>query len=172
MAKAVKFKNDYYLDSSNVNSNKNNLKNIVDSILSNPIGEFVLWEGEKEIIENGDWQYLGEYYWLKQKIESKFPIDDGFKRKMKLCIESTDNLQSGMFEYIKLTQGATYSKEYLFPNVHGGVSDGIRTFQWLDFDYDNLPNGHISIEITPSFEAGGSTIRIYKLYLLIYDTIE
>ena len=37
MAKAVKFKNDYYLDSSNVNYKKNNLKNIVDSILSNPI---------------------------------------------------------------------------------------------------------------------------------------
>ena len=139
-----------------------------DMLSRYPLGEFVLWEGDKEVTMNGSWQYLGEYYWLKQKIESKFPVDDGFKRKMKLCIESTDNLQSGMSEYIKLAQGSSYSKEYLFPNVSGGVSEGIRTFQWLDFDYDNLPSGHITFSATPSFSATGRTMRIYRIYLLIF----
>lgn len=172
MAKAVKFKNDYYLDSSNVNYKKNNLKNIVDSILSNPIGEFVLWEGEKEIIENGNWQFIAMHYSLKEAINSKFPIKDGYNRNFKLCMESTDNIGiTNGYKYVKFSQNS-YTKEYLFTNIWGDITSGVKAFQSLDFDYNNLPNGHISIEITPSFEAGGSTIRIYKLYLLIYDTIE
>lgn len=171
MAKAIKYKNGAYLDSSCVNYKRNNLKSIVDSILSNPIGEFILWEGEKEVIENDTWHYLGEYYWLKAKINLKFPIKQGFNRIFRICLESTDNISSGNYTYIKLSQN-NYSKEYLFGNVQGATNSGVRTIQIMNFDYDGLPDGHITFHITPSFATNGSTMRIYKLYLLIYDTIE
>lgn len=171
MAKAIKLNNDVYLDSNNVNYKRKILKDIISNILSNPIGEFVIWEGEKEIVENGTWHYLGQYYWLKESVNIKFPLKNGFKRLYKICLESSDNIISDEYKYLRFSQNS-YSKEYLFPTVWGETETGIRTISILDFDYDNLPNGHITINATPSFETNGTIMRIYKLYLLIYDTIE
>ena len=172
MAKAIKLNNDIYLDSNNVNYKRKILKDIISNILSNPIGEFIIWEGNKEITSNGTWQQIATYYSLKETVIAKFPLKDKFTRKYKLCLEVTDNIGGvGNYEYIKFSQ-ESYSKEYMYPNIWGSSEDGYRAFKMQDFDFDGLPNGTITIYATPAFLASGSTMRIYKLYLLIYDTIE
>lgn len=121
MAKAIKYVNGTYLDSSNVNYKKNNLKSIVDSILSNPIGEFVLWEGEKEVIENGNWQFLAMHYSLKEAINTKFPI------KM-VIIESLNCVwsQQTILELLMVINMLGFHKIHILGNIfsliHGEIS--------------------------------------------------
>lgn len=175
MAKSIKLNNETYIDSSGIIHEKQTLDMIINKIINTSIlGEFVLWEGNTLFSNTGAWQTLGDYYDLKQCIEMKFPIISGYKRTARICMECTDNKSSGG-NYLKLENnegyGGSYSKQYIFPYTWGAVTDGTRTFKSLEFSYDDLPTGHITMHITPDF-AGGGQIRLYKIYLLISDDIE
>ena len=180
MSKAIKLKNDVYLDSAGIVHNKINLKTVLDGINSkvntlyeNPVGEFTIWEGDVTKVGNGTWTQLGTYYFLKSCIENKFPLKTGFKRSAKIYIEEVDNKQSGNI-YVKVSgidSNDTYSKEYLFPpKWRGSGSSDLqeKTFQMLDLDYNGLTGGDKDIFVTPDFATNG-TVRIYKVGLLIYD---
>jgi hypothetical protein len=180
MSKAIKLKNDVYLDSTGIVHNGINLKTVLDGINSkvntlyeNPVGEFTIWEGDVTKVGNGTWTQLGTYYFLKSCIENKFPLKTGFKRSAKIYIEEVDNKQSGNI-YVKVSgidSNDTYSKEYLFPPTWGGTGSStlqVKTFKMLDFDYNGLTGGHKDIFVTPDFATNG-TVRIYKVGLLIYD---
>lgn len=145
----------------------------INTSYENPVGEFVIWEGDVTKVGDSTWTQLGTYYFLKSCIENKFPLKTGFKRSAKIYIEEVDNKQSGNV-YIKVSgidSNDTYSKEYLFPPTSGGTGSStlqVRTFKMLDFDYNGLTGGHKDIFVTPDFATNG-TVRIYKVGLLIYD---
>ena len=169
MAKSIKLSNETFIDTSSIMHNKKQLKNILNSIFENPIGEFILWEGNILKTGNNLWTNLATWYWLKSKIEYKYPLKNGYKRSAKLYVVKTDNKSKGNI-YVRLQDldNGSYYKEYLFPVTWGGTDDGTRSLDIVDFDYDGLTDGHKKIDFTPDFAHGG-IVRIYKIGLLLYD---
>lgn len=169
MSKKIKLSNETFLDSSSVIYSKKQLNNILNSIFENPIGEFILWEGN--VLKTGDstWTNLTTWYLLKSKIEFKYPLKSGYKRTAKIYVVKSDNKSKGNI-YLRLQDldGTSYNKEYLFPVTWGSIDDGYKCLDILDFDYDGLTYGHKKIDFTPDFANGGN-VRIYKVGLLLYD---
>ena len=158
------------LDSSGVVHKRRILNNIIDSVLDRPVGEMTLWEGEKLITDTGAFQWLITYYYLKDAVFLKFPIKNGFKRKAKLIMESTDNMTSN-FTYVKFKVDS-YEKDYAFNHTWGGTDNMFKSIKIIEFDLDSLPSGHTQILITPPIGMSDAKVFIYRLYLLLYDVLE
>ena len=181
MSKSIKLQDNTYFDTKGISHNKKALYDIIekqnkviDSMSKNPVGDFAIWEGD--VLKTGDstytWTWLTTFYALKTCIETKYPLRSGFKRTAKIYIVATDNKSSGnLYIRVKNSNDDVYLKEYLFSCTWGSVVDQVRNFRIADFDYANLPYGHKDFFVTPDFATGG-TIRIYKIGLLIYDTLE
>ena len=170
MARSFKFKNDMYLDTKGIVHNKILLSELLSQ---NPIGEFVLWEGNKLITNNNTYQYIATYYSIIANLEKKFPIKIGLKRRYKLVLEYTDNKTSGDV-YIRFTAPNAIDlnvQERLFENVYGVIADGTRYLGILEAPDFSIYTNHVDIYCTPDFATGGQ-VRIYKLYLLVYDELE
>lgn len=142
--------------------------NLLNNLFENPVGEFLLWEGNVLIDSpsSGTWEKLTTFYWLKTRLEKVYPLKTGFTRSAKLCLEFTDSKPNGEI-YIRFENGE-YCKEYSFTHINGNSDEKYKTIWPLDFDYDNLPSGHTDILTTVDWASGGKA-RIYRLYLLIYD---
>lgn len=173
MNKSYKLKNENYIDTRGIVNNKVILSDLLKNMSKNPIGEFVLWEGNKLITSNNTYQYIGTYYNINGNLKSKFPIKEGFKRKYKLALEYTDNKTEGNV-YIRFASWGDANKnaqERLFQITWGTVADGTKNFGLLDAPDFSIYVNHIDIFCTPDFATGGQ-VRIYKVYLLVYDELE
>ena len=159
-----------------LNNMQKDIANLISIKSQEPIGEFVLWEGNYCNTENGNFYPLGVYYSTYSCIVEHFPLKEGFTRKYKLMMEYTNtdaNTENAM--YVQFADAATHEsyKEYTFPNIWGGAEDGTRTCSESkeDFDIATLhDNGSIRIKITPAF-GSGAQFRVYKIYLLVYDVL-
>lgn len=142
--------------------------NLLNNLFENPVGELLLWEGNI-LIDNpssGTWEKLTTFYWLKNRLEKVYPLKTGFTRTAKLCMEYSDNKSEGNV-YVKF-EDSDYNKQYIFSRLNGNSEETYRTLDFEDFDYDGLTTGHKEISVTPDWASGGK-VRIYRLYLLIYD---
>ena len=146
-----------------------------NSLFSNPIGEFILWEGNTSGTENGSFHWLACYYNAKINVLQKFPLKTGFTRKYKLVIDyTTTNILSEtghFFVQFKVANGGAVLKEYAFRNIWGLTTDGVRTQDIKDFDIADLGTEHIDISVTPQY-GSGAAYRVYRIYLLVYDEME
>ena len=136
------------------------------------IGEYTLWEGNICEQENGSYYHIGTHYSAINGVLSRFPVKGTpFTRKYKIVVDySTTNITNGDF-HVKLSKSGTKLSEYLFHNIWGSTSDGVRTYSALDFNINHLGDGHLDIEVSPTFGTG-AYFRIYRIYLLIYDTLD
>lgn len=137
-----------------------------------PLGEFTIWQGNFLKTGNDTWSNLGVFYGMKEAILYRYPLKTGYTRKVKIVLDETDNKSSGGI-YVRLTNtpfSGSFTREYIFGVTWGSTTDGVRNHKYLDFNFDELPNGHMQIDITPDFATDG-TIRIYRVYFIIYDEI-
>lgn len=147
---------------------KEEIKKIINH--ENSVGEFILWQGNRLITADGSFQFLGIYYNWKTYLLNRYPLKDGYERSYKILLEYTDNKTSGSI-YIRFrNNSASFSREILFPFTWGGIDDGIRRAEIMNFSDDivNNLNGHMNIHTTPDYETGGQ-YRLYRLALLVYD---
>lgn len=151
-----------------------NIIKIIEAIKqknSEPIGEFILWEGNQLFTNDGTFQYLGNYYNFLTCLLSKYPLKTGFKRSYKLQLDYTDNKSSGS-TYIRFTDyDGGNIQEKLFPFTWGAVDSGIRKMAIVDAPDLSVYTGHIRLSCTQDYATGGSS-RLYKLSLLVYDELE
>lgn len=171
MNKSYRLKNGNYIDTRGIVNNKVILSDLLRNMSKNPIGEFVLWEGNRLITCDNTYQYIGTFYNINVNLEIKFPIKEEFKRKYKLALEYTDNKTNGNV-YIRFSKtDGTNIQERLFLNTWGTVGDGTKHFGCLEAPDFSVYENHIDMFCTPDFATGGQ-VRIYKLYLLVYDELE
>ena len=152
-----------------VEINENLIKNILNKFAVPK--EFILFEGDKLLENKGDFQWVTSFYNLKETINNKYPLQKGFKREVKLAVEATDNLTGNDFYLKFFKDNSTYWKEYNFIPFWGGLDPSYRGLRIVDFDYENLPEGHMNVYGTPDWAATGQSVRIYRVYFLIIDTL-
>ena len=159
------------LDSKCVIHESTNLNNILNKIIekqnTTPIGYFTIWQGNSLI--NADSIKVGTFYSLKNSIENRFPLKSGYVRKAKICMDESDNKNSGIITLTLKYLANSKSYNYNFPITWGSTEDHIMTTKTLDFNYNSLADGHVEIFIN---NLSNFHIRLYKIYLIIYDELK
>lgn len=168
----VKLKDNKLLDTSSSSYRRKDLSTIIYNLQETPIGEFVLWEGNKLISNNNSFQFIGTRYQALGDLRQIFPEKAGYTRSYKLKLEYTDNKSSGGVYITLRDNNDSNSTDFIFGKTWGGTDDGVRRSDVLNFPNSNWSKfpSWIKIYGTPDFATGGS-IRYYKLSLLIYDKI-
>jgi len=159
------------------------INDLFNQISKNPVGEYILWEGNYYGTENGSYHNLGIRYSIIEEIDDKFPLKEGFTRKYDLCMEYTNTHIPDSYLYLRFsdydfenpeTPGAVLSGEdFAFADRWGSIADGIRAISInKDIDISRLTpvNYHAWIQVSPLF-GSGAQFRIYKIYLLVYDEL-
>lgn len=154
MSKSYKFKNGNYIDSTGIVHNKTLLSELLKQMSKNPIGEFVLWEGNMLITNDNTFQWIGAYYNINAQLIEKYPVKTGFNRKYKLVLDYTDNKTEGAV-YIRFTDFVGNNiEDKLFPFTWGDIYSDIRHFAILDAPDFTKYNTHINLYCTPDWASG------------------
>lgn len=135
-----------------------------------PVGELVIWEGNRLIQYNGSYQSLGVFYMVNEHLNIKFPNVNGFTKKYRMELTYTDNKPGTGKVYVHVENNpSTWSYDFLFEPTWGGIEDGIRRIGIVDIPqnvFNNLPSWW-KIFGTPDFANGGA-VRYYKISILVY----
>lgn len=156
MARSYKLENENYIDTKGIVHNKVLLSEVLKNMSKNPIGELVLWEGNKLITNNGTYQFIGTYYNIYEMLLKRFPLKEGFKRKYMIALDYTDSKPTGNV-YIRFsfwTDINDRAQERLFHITCGDCTDGVRRVDILPAPDFSVYTPHMNMYCTPDFATG------------------
>lgn len=135
-----------------------------------PVGEFIIWEGNRLVENNGQFHHLGTFYFTNEHLNKKFPEVRGFRKKYQMELTYTDNKPGTGYVYIHLSNNNdTWSYDLLFDPTWGGIDDNVRRTHIINIPkiiFDNLTSWW-KIYGTPDWATGGA-VRYYKISILVY----